>query len=117
MSIRWIEHDGKKILRCDYRGLNIEQSIAMFEKSMAEMSRSGDNVLMISNFQGTMLNYRFASCAYDLARLNFRPKAKKIALVGIEGLQYVIREAFGVMSGRKPSLFETENEALTWLVN
>ena len=97
--------------------MNLTQSLTELEEATRLISRCHDDVLLISNFEGVNVDHRFATHAYDLGKAILRHRIQKVAVVGIESIKFVMREAFKAIAGKHPSFFQTEREALTWLVD
>jgi hypothetical protein len=117
MAIRWKLYQGKKVLQCDYRGLKSELSLLQLEEVTRLLMRCDDKVLLISTFEGAEIDYMFVRRVHELGKAFVREKAIKVALVGIEHMEYVMREAYAILAGKHPSFFDSEEEALQWLVN
>jgi hypothetical protein len=117
MALRWKLYEGKKILQCDFRGLGPDLSLLLLEETGRILLRCNDRILMVSTFDDTQVDTRFVQRVHELGRHLVREKATKVALVGIDSMKYVVREAYAKLAGMCPCFFRSEEEALQWLVN
>ena len=117
MAIHWMLHEGKKILHCDYRGLSHDLALFQLEKSISLLARCDEGVLLLSTFGDDEVDHQFVRSLHQLGRALARGAASKIALVGVGSLKFVIREAYAPLTETDPVYFESEQEALEWLVS
>lgn len=118
MSVRWKLESEMKVLQCDYRGLCPDLSLLQLEQATCVLGRCDGGILLLSTFGSDEVDHQFVRRVHDLGKRLARGAASKVALVGINRLKYVMREAFVPLTGGEyPSFFESEQEALEWLVN
>ena len=117
MAIRWTLHEGKRILECDYRGLSPDLSLLQLEESTCLLGRCHGKVLLLSVFGGDEVDHQFIQRVHQLGRALARGAASKVALVGIDSLKFVMREAYAPLAGMDPLFFSSEDHAIEWLVS
>ena len=114
MSVEWIEHKGKRILRVDLRGLREEQVIETVELEAKMIAESPTKVLILPNVEGASI-----STLEQVKRLGkdiIAPKTLKSATLGVTGLKDILLRAYNAFTGSSAHPFKTEAEALEWLV-
>ncbi len=117
MSVDWITYKDKKILFCDFKGLNNNEDIIKSQKrEVTLIEQSAEPVLLLVNLEGSTMTAESSQyMKTELARLN--TKIKKIALVGVVGLKSVIVKGISTSIGSATQeLFGTLDEARDWLV-
>ena len=115
MSIRWVEHRGRRILYHDMRNLSGKEAIESIELLGSEVAASPTRVLVLSNFEGASASRDWMSHAKKLGKGVFAAKVEKGATVGVSGVQGVLLEGYEVFTGRSVKNFKTEAQALDWL--
>jgi len=114
--IRFIVHDGKKILLCD-----LSNCSAAEVKRIAELvpkfvtTHPKGSLLLLADFTGAEFD-RDAFAAMKEGAVFDRPHIKKSAWVGTDNLPNVFYENLKAFSRRDLPTFATREEALDWLV-
>lgn len=119
MPVKWIEHKGKKILYCDMRNLSPEGITAIMKETDVLILESPGKILYLGNVEGAAVNREVMQEARRLTSTSRRNKFEKMAAVGVKGVKNVLMTALVTMfdkSGVQIRSFETEEEALKWLV-
>ncbi len=114
MGVEWIEHKGKRILRVDLRGLREEEVIKTVELEAQMVSESPAEVLILANVEGASIST--LTQLKQLGRAQIGPKTLKSAVVGITNLKSFLLRTYNRFSERDTAPFNTESEALDWLV-
>jgi hypothetical protein len=114
--IRFIEHQGKRILLIDVSHCSANElaSIARVVPSYVT-SEPRDSVLLLADFTGAEFD-RIAIDRLKEGTVFDRPHIKRSAWVGIESLPKVFYEHIKSFSRRELPAFKTREEALDWLV-
>jgi hypothetical protein len=116
MNVRWVEHQGKRILYVDYRHLSPEQMLATLEEEarlmLAELGRS----IRLINLQDVPITNEFMARARELSRRVLTPKGGKVAVLGVDPSKELLLHAHNLYSGAGLTPFASEAEALAWLV-
>ena len=117
MPVRWVEHQGKKILYADYRGLKPDQIDALARETDDKLVASALKVLFLANIEGTVVTTETMLNVKRSAGSILRDKVEKIAVVGVTGVKKVFFDAFVRALGKDNARsFKSEREALEWLV-
>jgi hypothetical protein len=114
---RWIEHKGKRILHYDYRGVrDPEEALAAIKisKEVAQ-TQPPKSILAMTSVRDARYNTAVLQAMKELASSN-EPYVKASAVVGMAGLHRIAYQAVILFSRRKIQVFDTEEEAMDWLV-
>jgi hypothetical protein len=115
VSVKWIEHKGKRILYVDFRGLEEKEMIQTLDALAKEIAGSRGELLVLNNFEGTRATAGFMSRAKQTGKDKVGTKVAKSAAVGITGVKEVLLVAYNKFTGRNLMSFKTEAQALDWL--
>jgi hypothetical protein len=115
VSIR--EFEGKKYVYGDFTNLSEPKCIECLEALAALISAQPGKVRSVSNFAGATLGSAFMSRAKALGKTVFEPRAEKQALLGIDGLKKMLLSAYVKFTGSKMKPFDSEPEALKFIVS
>jgi len=115
--IRFIEHQGKRILLIDVSRCSAEElaTIARLVPTYVTSEPRG-SVLLLADFTGAEFD-RIAIDRLKESTVFDRPHLKRSAWVGIESLPNVFYEHIKSFSRRDLPAFKTREEALNWLVS
>lgn len=114
--IRFISHQGKKILLVDCTNCTVEQLMELSALVPVEVtSQPQGSVLLLADFTGAVFDRNSVdrlkpSLVFD------RPYIKRSAWVGVEQLPNIFYEHLKAFSQRDLPIFKTREEALDWLV-
>jgi hypothetical protein len=114
---RFIEHNGHRILLLDYSGIQQgEEAVTAIKRSkeVVATQRPG-SLLVMTVVRDARYNSAVLQALKDLAAHN-APYVKASALVGMGGLHRIAYQAVILFSRRKIQTFDTEAQALDWLV-
>jgi hypothetical protein len=114
--IRFITHQGKRILLIDLSQCSAEEIVRLLPEIQDVMtSEPRDSVLALGDF--TNAQVRRETADHIKKTLVFdRPHVKRAAWVGTEKIPRVFMDAFKNFSQRDLPTFKTREEALDWLV-
>jgi hypothetical protein len=115
MSVKWVEHEGKRILYVDFRGLEEEQLVEQVNAMAQEIAKSPGNLRVLTNFEGARATTKFMSRAKQIGKDQVGTKVVKSAAVGITGIKEVLLVGYNRFTGRNLVSFKTEAQALDWL--
>jgi len=114
--VRFTKHQGKQILLIDFSNCSPEQVTKVAsEVPKIVTAQSPKSVLILSDFTGT----RFSRAAFTRIKevaVFDRPFVKRAAFVGAESLPNAFYEALKTFSRREFPRFQTQEEAMDWLV-
>lgn len=115
--IRFIEHQGKKILLVDLSHCTPREveKLALLAPSYVTSEPHG-SVLLLADFTGSEFD-RIAIERLKESAVFDRPYLKRSAWVGIEKLPHVFYEHIKNFSQRDLPAFKTREEAMDWLVS
>jgi len=116
-KISWIDHQGKRVLYADYRGLKGEDLIKILEDGKEIQQAAGKDVLVITDFTGAVIDSKFVSEIKKIGT-ELDPDMKKAAAVGLSAVQKILYNSYIRFTGQhnKVKAFSTVEEALEWLV-
>lgn len=117
MSLKWMEHKGKRVLYADFRGIDGEPAIQQLGALAKEIDGTPGKLLIMINFEGTRATTKFMSHAKQFGKNTVAPRDIRSAAVGITGVKEVLLKGYNKFTGRILRSFKTEAEALEWLVS
>jgi hypothetical protein len=117
MSTRWITHEGKRIVYTDFRDCKSEAEMeAVFEKAVQMVLASPEPVLTMNNFEGVAPSAAFLRTLRTRGA-DYRHKVKAKAVLGVTGVKKTLINTYSVLAGIDARAFDTEGEALAYLVS
>lgn len=121
MSVQWIEHKGRRILFTDHRGATQKELIDDFEQAVKLIQEvpPPTKIRYLADFEGAMIDTAVMTKLKELGREVYEPRTEKSAVVGIHGIRHILLAAYNRVtgSGKNQKLFDTQEEALDWLVS
>jgi hypothetical protein len=114
--IRFIEHQGKRILQADFSHANAHDMLLLLEelrRVVAQEPRA--SLVTFSDWTGATVDHAVAMKVKEVLTLD-RPFVKKTAWVGTESIPHAFMENFHTFSQREIATFKTREEAMDWLV-
>jgi hypothetical protein len=114
---RFIEHRGKQVLLLDYSGIrDPEEAVREIRRSIEFVARQPkDSLLVMTTVRDARYNASVLQALKELASHN-APYVKASAAVGMGGLHRIAYQAIILFSKRNIKTFDTEPDALEWLV-
>lgn len=113
--IRFIDHNGKKVLLVDLSNCPVDQVEDVVRKVPDYVTvQPLGSVLVLTDFTGATFN-RDAVRAIKETAVFDKPFVKRSALVGIESLPTSFYDELISFSRRDMTIFKTRNLALDWL--
>lgn len=114
--VQWITHNEKKILSVDYSELAGDDFMKTYRDGKDELLKEGSEVLIIAIYKGTKINKDFLKEAKK-SGIELDHLLKKMALIGISGLQKIFVNGYVRFTGQKNKvrLFPTAEDSLNWL--
>jgi hypothetical protein len=114
---RFIQHAGHRILLLDYSDIqNGEEAVAAIKQSKEVVATQPlGSLLVMTVVRGARYNTTVLQEMKELAAHN-APYVKASAVVGMAGLHRIAYQAVILFSRRKIQVFDTEAQALEWLV-
>lgn len=115
--VRFVEHEGRRILFINYSHCDVALLKAVAEECHRVIAREpADSVLTLNDVTGTTFDKESVAVLQAKVAAN-APHVRRAAVIGISGLQRLIYESVQAFSKRRIPHFETRQEALNWLVN
>ena len=112
-----MEHRGRSVLYVDYRGMKPREILPLMKETNDAVAASRGRVLILGNVEGAVVTKEVMDYLRGSARMVLHQRAEKIAVVGVTGLLAVFFDSFVASLGRDCARkFDTESEALDWLV-
>ncbi len=114
--VRFIEHEGRRVLFINYSHCDVAMLKAVAEEGHRVIAGEQPNsVLTLNDVTGTTFDKESVAVLQEMVAAN-APYVRRAAVVGISGLQRLIYEGVQAFSRRRIPNFETRQEALAWLV-
>ena len=113
---KWMEHNGKRIMYVDYRGMKPKEIMPLMKETNDAVAASRDKVMILGHVKDATVTPEVMNYLKRSASMVLRHRAEKIAVVGAVGLMAVFFDSFVVALDRNfARKFKTEEEALKWL--
>lgn len=114
---RFIEHQGHRILLLDYAGVrDPDETLSSIRESKETVARQPPKSLLVMTVvRDARYNAAVLQGMKELAAHN-APYVKASAVVGMSGLHRIAYQAVILFSKRNIRVFDSEAEALDWLV-
>jgi len=114
--IRFISHEGKRILFVDFSKCAAQEveKISRIVPDYVTIQARG-SVLILTDFTGASFDNEALRTMKESAVFD-KPFVKKSALIGTETLPEKFYEQLKTFSGRELPIFKTREEALSWLI-
>jgi hypothetical protein len=120
MGIKWIEHNGKRILYADYRKAkdDIEMISLLVQVANIIKQFSGKTLTMI-NFEGAFISPDFMVLIKDIGKEIAGTKIEKTAIIGMTTAlkKHLLDEYNDYTKQKNNKIFEDEEEAKEWLAS
>jgi hypothetical protein len=117
VATNWIVREGKRILYTDFRNCVSEAEMeALFEKAARIVEESPTPVLTLNNFEGVAASLDFVRAMRTRAR-DYQHNVKAKAVLGVTGVKRTLLNTYSVLTGIDARGFETEAEAIAYLVS
>ncbi len=105
---------------CDYRGMGPKELIENLEleaKTVLEVPPPGKS-LILDDFEGAVVSKEVMARLKELGP-QVELRTEKSAIVGIHGVRHVLLAAYNRVTGasNNQKLFDTQEEALEWLIS
>jgi hypothetical protein len=114
--VRFILHEGKRVLLIDNSGCSSREIIANYTECQRIVTAEPEHsVLTLSDFTDAEVDRTALTRMKEVAVLD-RPHVKRAALVGVDSLQEAYYRSLMTFSVREFPTFKTREEALDWLV-
>jgi hypothetical protein len=114
--IRFIAHNGKKILLVDCSNASQDELIQIAHHAQSRVTAEPrGSVLLLADFTGSTIDKKSLESLKPALVID-RPFLKKSAWVGTENLPKIFYEHLKSFSQRDLPTFKTREEALDWLV-
>lgn len=119
MSIKFIEYKNKQIIYVDHRKDKTDKEMIETLTKGIEIEKSMEgNYLVLANFEGTFVSFRFMEIQNEFGKELQRKKNAKVALVGISGMKTLLATAYIKFTGHSNmKTFNDEEDAKEWLVS
>jgi hypothetical protein len=117
MPTSWITHEGKRIVYTDFRDCKSEGEMReVFEKAVQMVLASPEPVLTMNNFDGVAVPAAFLRTLRTRGA-DYRHNVRAKAVLGVTGIKKTLINTYSVLSGIDARAFDTEAEALAYLVS
>jgi len=118
MPATWITHEGKRIVYVDFRDCKSEAEIeAVFETAVQMVLASPEPVLVMNNFDGVAPSLAFLRTLRTRG-VDYKHKVRAKAVLGVtDSNKKTVINTYSVLAGINARVFDTEAEALAYLVS
>src|SRR5258707_1882293 len=114
--VRFIEHQGKRVLFINYSHCDVVMLKAVAEEGHRVIALEPPNtVLTLNDVTGTTFDKESVAVLQAKVAAN-APYVRRAAVIGISGLQRLIYESVQIFSRRRLPLFENRQQTLARLV-
>ena len=115
--VGFVTHKGVSVLRVDLSApATVEENLATVERAKAIVAtHPAKSLLILTCVRGTVFNTKAVEELKRYSSFN-TPFVKASAVVGLSGLARIIYDAVVKVIGRSIARFDSEAEALDWLV-
>jgi hypothetical protein len=114
--VRFIDHQGRRVLFINYSHCDVAMLKAVAEEGHRVIAREQPNsVLTLNDVTGTTFDKESVAVLQAKVAAN-APYVRRAAVIGISGLQRLIYEGVQAFTRRRLPLFESRQEALSWLI-
>jgi len=115
MSLSWTEHQGKRILLNDFRGLDEAAALAQLDEEVALLEATPEKVRMLVDLSGAPIMMGFVARARTLAP-RIEQRLLRQAVLGITGVKSMLLTGFNLVSQGVPLRpFPSEESARDYL--
>ena len=114
--VRWIDHRGRRVLLHDYTKLNHHNYAETIKQRVQEIQAEGfKDLLLLLDVTDSYVD-KDALAVFKQAGREVRPHVHKLAVVGVSGVQKFFLQLINQFSNVGARPFDTEGEALEWLI-
>ena len=114
--VRWTAHKGKQVLYIDYSGLRGEEFLPVINKVPPFYAGQPDNtVLCLTDVRNAFGNEQVVEALKRISK-QMKRFERKSAVIGVTGIKGVLLMAVNLFSGQSIKSFDSEEQALDWLV-
>ncbi|MCL6588822.1 MAG: hypothetical protein K6U80_02610 [Firmicutes bacterium] len=115
--VQVIEYKGKAIIYLDFSRCGKDELIQVIEAGSAIIRKCPPaSALTLSNFTGFMFTFNMVDLLKEFTLQN-KPYVKAAAVIGVTGLRKIPYEAIMKITKRNLPSFDTQVEAMEYLVN
>lgn len=118
MKSRWTTWKGQRVLYCDFSGFKSDVDSLKREVDAADqeiIKEPKGSVLLMADLRNTVASGQVVEMFKHSAVLT-NPYVKKQAVIGVTGFKRFLADVVARFSGQGMRLFDTEGEAMDWLV-
>lgn len=117
MSLKWIQHNNRKILVVDYRLLTQKQILAQINEAAVVVHSAPHPVRVLSIFINVPIAKKIIDESVELGKKVFSKKTERSAVVGITGLKKIFLKMYCSFSNDAVYPFDTIDKALQFLTD
>lgn len=116
-GVRFIEHEGKRILFIDFGGVEFEDLVGIIRECKKLIVKEvPGSVLTLTNVAGARVNPMTSKVLKEFTTFN-KPYVKAGAVIGAHGLLKFEFDLVMKFSGRVLARFDNPEEAKAWLIS
>lgn len=117
--VSWIEHKGKRVLLTNYEGLTTTEELKqVLDGELRESRASPRKIMVLAKLAGSSITPEFMRYAKEMGKNHRSKYIAKTALRGITGVKVILLNSYILFTGdTQIRSFESDNEALDWLIS
>ncbi len=116
-SFRFVSYKGKRIGIVDFGYTTPAEAIAVMVEAQAQIRKMPPkSALILTDATHAVYNKASAAALKEFSRGN-TPYVKASAVVGVEGVLWILMQAVIRVTGRHYQLCKTRTEAMEWLIS
>ena len=113
---RWIDYGRRKVLVHDYSKLNQRNYAETIRQRVLEIQSEGHrDLLLLLDVTDSYVD-KEALAAFKQAGRDVRPYVHKLAVIGLSGIQKFLLQLVNQFSNVGARPFDSEQDALNWLI-
>jgi hypothetical protein len=118
MKSRWTNYKGARVMYCDFANFKSDVNALSVEVEAADreiMKEPPSSVLLLVDLRNTVASGAAVEIFKESSKLT-SSHVKKQAVIGVSGFKRFLADVVARFSGQGMRLFDSETEAMDWLV-
>ena len=115
-SLDVINYKNKEIIRLRYADLSEEEILQFLDNAYKMIVNKQEKCLLLANWEQAFVTAKVKKFIDDNAEMT-NMKVEKTAVVGVTGVKKIFNSLFAKILKMPLKMFNTEDEAMNWLVD
>ena len=116
MPVQIINHKNKEIILVDHKTLKGAEMIDCFKEASAEILKRKNTALSLADFTGVEISKEFIEYLKSDEVKPITQCVKKEAIIGVSGIKKMVLNIYSALTGSGAKVFNTQEEAMDFLV-